>query len=87
MPIRLAGKDYHVDRSVIIEEVFGIRGFYDDEDGENIGSGQSADTGNTTLKTEPATEGIGCSWETFAKTLREAIDNRFISLPPMEVEN
>ena len=36
---------------------------------------------------EIATEGIGCSWETFAKTLREAIDNRFISLQPMKVGN
>jgi 4-phytase/acid phosphatase len=29
---------------------------------------------------ELATGSIGCSWETFAKTLRRAIDNRFVSM-------
>jgi 4-phytase/acid phosphatase len=29
---------------------------------------------------ESATESIGCSWETFAKTLQRAIDNRFVSM-------
>jgi hypothetical protein len=36
---------------------------------------------------ESARESIGCSWETFAKSLRKAIDNRFVSMQPVEVKN
>jgi len=36
---------------------------------------------------ESAPKNIGCSWETFAKSLQKAIDNRFVSTQPVEVKS